>query len=383
MSGYSPTWTSKGSDHLRALQTTKILLNSLYRIISLFDLSVEENKEAIIETIGTTLLNFFTPNRELELETQFDLLAEFLGWKTFNIEREEGGPIIVSVGGNRFLQIPSNDPSYVLIVSGVAKALGYLIFQSDVTVEPILNQFQTQQIQVLIKPLSKPIPEFGAEKATIEINQEQLTRLSTPGTGSRTEVKIEEQIEVKASIEIDFNSIFSPILREFPTAKLMPIFHQVLSEVEKTFFNEMEDSKVRAAKMQYTDEHIKYLIEFILSAAKDSGQDIREIANMAGKYVIKAYKEKNPEEDLKTFLSKELTSTIARRVAYLEFPARAFCTYAPGEKCVENKRDLCDFVLYVWEGMLSEIIPEKNFKLGARIPATRRGRYCLAEFLKS
>ncbi|MCG3215929.1 MAG: hypothetical protein H7642_04420, partial [Candidatus Heimdallarchaeota archaeon] len=56
--------------------------------------------------------------------------------------------------------------------------------------------------------------------------------------------------------------------------------------------------------------------------------------------------------------------------------------YAPGEKCVEEKRDLCDFVLYMWEGVLQILLPEKKFKIGERIPATRRGNFCLVEFLK-
>ena len=43
MSGYSPTWTNKGSDKLRALQITKILMNSLKRIISSFDISKDSD----------------------------------------------------------------------------------------------------------------------------------------------------------------------------------------------------------------------------------------------------------------------------------------------------------------------------------------------------
>ena len=44
MSGYSPTWTNKGSDKLRALQATKILLNSLKRIRSLSPQDWEERE---------------------------------------------------------------------------------------------------------------------------------------------------------------------------------------------------------------------------------------------------------------------------------------------------------------------------------------------------
>ncbi|TET80255.1 MAG: hypothetical protein E3J43_02440, partial [Candidatus Heimdallarchaeota archaeon] len=81
MSGYSPTWTNKGSDKLRALQATKILMNSLEKIIASFDVTNRDTEHAITSAIADAVFNFFTPHRDLGIEEQFDLLMESLGWK--------------------------------------------------------------------------------------------------------------------------------------------------------------------------------------------------------------------------------------------------------------------------------------------------------------
>ncbi|MFW9851775.1 MAG: hypothetical protein ACFFDS_02435, partial [Candidatus Thorarchaeota archaeon] len=94
MSGYSPTWTNKGSDKLRALQTTKILMNSLKKIVSSFDISKKETEEVIVSTVADVVYNNFTPHRDLTIEEQFDLLVEVLGWKNISIEKKEENAII-------------------------------------------------------------------------------------------------------------------------------------------------------------------------------------------------------------------------------------------------------------------------------------------------
>jgi len=33
--------------------------------------------------------------------------------------------------------------------------------------------------------------------------------------------------------------------------------------------------------------------------------------------------------------------------------------------------------------MLQTLLPDMNFRVGERIPATRRGNFCLVEFLKN
>ena len=63
MSGYSPTWTNKGSDKLRALQTTKILMNSLEKIISSLDVNNKELEQVIISAVADVVYNFFTLQR--------------------------------------------------------------------------------------------------------------------------------------------------------------------------------------------------------------------------------------------------------------------------------------------------------------------------------
>ena len=152
MSGYSPTWTNKGSDKLRALQTTKILMNSLKRIISSFDISKKETEQVMIAAIADVIYNFFTPHRDLTIEEQFDLLVEFLGWKTLSIEKEETSAV-VQLGANRFIPSDVRDISYLIIISGIAKALGYFLFDSNVIVENIPSQFESQQTQIIIQYL--------------------------------------------------------------------------------------------------------------------------------------------------------------------------------------------------------------------------------------
>lgn len=384
MSGYSPTWTNKGSDKLRALQTTKILMNTLKRIISSYDITQKENEEAIIAIIADVIFNNFTPHRDLSIEEQFDSLVEFLGWKTMNINKKEESAII-NLGANRFISSESTDLSYYLIVSGITRALGYFLFDSDVIVEQIPSQFESQQIQIIIQKIEHPIPTVGekvidaklstsTQKPIIEM-QQSVTHAKKP------QLSTDEEEEIKSSIGLNLEDVFSPILKNYPIAMITPIFHQVLAEIITTFFSDMEDANVRRARAEFTENHILYLIEILLTNIREADQNIQEISSMIGKYVIKTI-QTNSTDNLLTYLPDDITSTVSRRVAYVEFPARSYCTYAPGEKCVEGKRDLCDFVLYMWEGMLQNLLPDKTFTIGERIPATRRGKFCLVEFLK-
>ena len=383
MSGYSPTWTNKGSDKLRALQVTKILLNSLKRIISSFDISTKETEDIMITAIADVVYNNFTPHRDLSIEEQYDLLVEVLGWKNLSIEKKEENAVI-QLGANRFVSSDTKDLTYILIVTGIMKALGYFLFDSNVMVETIPSQFQSQQLQMVIQKIDQPIPSVGEEIIPIEASEvspitEQIQK--TVSEASKPMLSVEDE-EIKPSIDLELETVFSPILQNYPVSVLLPIFHQVLAEISATFFSDIEDNNVKKAKAEFTDIHIRYLIEFLLINIRDSEQDIREISSMIGQYIIKALKAKS-EEDLAKYLPEDIKASVSRRVAYLEFPARGYCTYAPGEKCVEGKRDLCDFVLYMWEGFLQILLPEKNFKVGERIPATRRGNFCLVELLKN
>ncbi|MHA1346523.1 MAG: hypothetical protein ACTSVO_11755 [Candidatus Heimdallarchaeaceae archaeon] len=383
MSGYSPTWTNKGSDKLRALQTTKILMNTLKRIISSFDITKKENEEAVISIIADVIFNNFTPHRDLSIEEQFDSLVEFLGWKTMKIEKKEESAII-NLGANRFISSDSTDLSYLLIISGIIRALGYFLFESNVIVEQIPSQFESQQMQVIIQKIEQAIPSVGEKVIDVQTStstykpivdmQQTITRSSKPQLSA-------EEEEIRSSIGLSLEDVFSPISKNYPITKVLPIFHQVLAEVITTFFSDMEDANVKKAKAEFTENHILYLIEILLTNIRDADQNIREISSMIGQYVIKTIIT-STTDDLLKHLPDDITSTVSRRVAYVEFPARSYCTYAPGEKCVEGKRDLCDFILYMWEGMLQNLLPEKTFKVGERIPATRRGKFCLVEFLK-
>ncbi len=383
MSGYSPTWTNKGSDKLRSLQTTKILMNTLKRIISSFDITKKENEETIVSIIANVIFNNFTPHRDLSIEDQFDSLVEFLGWKTLNIEKKEESATI-NLGANRFISSESTDLSYLLIASGIIRALGYFLFESDVIVEQIPSQFESRQMQIIIQKIEQPIPSVGERVIEAETSASTYKPIvdmqQTITQSSKPQLSTEEE-EIKSSIGLNLEDTSSPILKNYPITKVLPIFHQVLAEIITTFFSDMEDANVIKAKTEFTENHVSYLIEILLTNIRDADQNIREISSMIGQYVIKTIKTSS-EDDLLTHLPDDITSTVSRRVAYVEFPARSYCTYAPGEKCVEGKRDLCDFVLYFWEGMLQNLLPDKTFKVGERIPATRRGKFCLVEFLK-
>ncbi|MBY8999499.1 MAG: hypothetical protein KGD64_01155 [Candidatus Heimdallarchaeota archaeon] len=383
MSGYSPTWTNKGSDKLRALQTTKILMNALKRIISSFDITKKENEEVVVSTIAEVVFNFFTPHRDLSIDEQFDSLVEFLGWKTMNIEKKEESAII-NLGANRFISSDSTDLSYLIIVSGIIRALGYFLFESDVKVEQIPSKFESQQMQFIIQKIERPIPSVGEKVIEAEASTTSYKPIvdlqQTIAQSSKPQLSTEED-EIRSSIGLNLEDVFSPILRNYPITMILPIFHQVLAEISTTFFSDMEDANVKKAKGEFNENHTQYLIEILLTNIRDADQNMHEISSMIGQYVIKTIKT-SASEDLLNYLPDDITSTVSRRVAYVEFPARSYCTYAPGEKCVEGKRDLCEFVLYMWEGMLQNLLPDKTFTVGERIPATRRGKFCLVEFLK-
>ncbi|MCE7748690.1 MAG: hypothetical protein GPJ51_09840 [Candidatus Heimdallarchaeota archaeon] len=384
MSGYSPTWTNKGSDKLRALQATKILMNSLEKIIASFDVTNRDTEHAITSAIADAVFNFFTPHRDLGIEEQFDLLMESLGWKNIRIEKNEDNAVI-QLGANRFIASEATYHPYLVIVSGIMKALGYFLFNSDARVEQMPSQFESQQLQIIIQKVDNKIPTVRAQEISTEpsmaTSPAQTKTEGVSGVTLQPSAPVEEK-EIKASLDLDLDTVFSPILKEYPTTMVLPLFHKVLAEITSTFFSDIEDSNVKKAKEEFNDIHVLFLIEFLLINIRDSEQDIKEISSMIGQYVTKALQAK-ATDDLKNYLPADIISSISRRVAYVEYPARTYCTYAPGEKCVEGKRDLCDFVLYIWEGILTVLLPESNFKVGERIPSTRRGKFCLVEFLRN
>lgn len=386
MSGFSPTWTSKGSDKLRALQVTKILMNTLKRLLLSFDLSDENNQSFLISTIASTIYTHFTPNKDLKIEEQYSMLLEFLGWKTMAFERQKD-IILVKLGANRYLSSNTKDQSYLILISGIISALGYYIYESNVVLEEVPSQFDSKQIEIILRKIDEDIPTEGelSDKITTTIpskkSETTTYRTKEPKTEKeQTEETITEK-DLRVNIDLSLENAFNPFLEGYPISKVLPILHKVLAEIVTTYFREIEGIQVQKAKKEFTEMHILYLIEFILLNAKDTNQSISEIAKMVGEYTIKALGSQTGD-NLSDYLPKEITSTISRRVSYVEFPARAYCFLRAGEKCIAGKRDLCDFILCMWEGMLNVLKEEKGFTLGERIPATRRGKFCLAEFLK-
>ena len=224
MSGYSPTWTNKGSDKLRALQTTKILMNTLKRIISSFDISKKETEQAMIAAIADVIYNFFTPHRDLTIEEQFDLLVEFLGWKTLSIEKEENSAVI-QLGANRFISSDVRDLTYLIIISGISKALGYFLFGSNVLVENIPSQFESQQSQIIIQKTDQKIPTTGIEIIASDLSTEtSQVEQPTETTTTKPQLSAEDE-EIRPSIELELDTVFYPILKEYPIAMILPIFH--------------------------------------------------------------------------------------------------------------------------------------------------------------
>ncbi|MHA1302378.1 MAG: hypothetical protein ACTSQE_02690 [Candidatus Heimdallarchaeaceae archaeon] len=383
MSGYSPTWTSKGSDKLRTLQVTKILMNSIEQVINSIDTSNDEIKEILSRAIANSIYSFFTPHKELAVENQFETLLEFLGWKIISIVRNDDETITLKLGANRFIEREIDNVAYNIIVAGIAKAIGYFIYGKNVIIEQIPSQFDTRQLQIIIKKGEEPIPALLDTQVGVEVSQatSEAVTIAQKQEKERKPHLSTEVLEIKPTIELKFENVFSPILQNYPLATLLPVFHKVLSEVVTSFFSEIEDKQIKEAKSKYSEKNILFLIEFILVTVAETNQKISEIADLVGQYLIKAIVSKT-NENLVQYLPREVTSEISRRVSYVEFSAREFCTYSPGEKCTAEKRDLCDFILFMWQGMLKELLPDKKFKLGERISATRRGKFCLAEFLK-
>ena len=263
MSGFSPTWTNKGSDKLRSLQTIKILMNSLEKIIASLDITNKETEQVMITAIADVFHTYFTPHRDLSIEEQFDLLVESLGWKNINIDTKEDNAVI-QLGANRFITSSAGSAPYLLIVSGMMKALGYLLFETDVRVEQIPSQFESQQLQIIVQKIDQSIPSSTIVSSevlpTITANQTQIAQPSS----SQPSLSVEEE-EIKASIELNLETVFSPILKEYPTTMILPLFHKVLGEITTTFFSDIEDSSVKKAKIEFNDLHVLFLIEFLLT----------------------------------------------------------------------------------------------------------------------
>ena len=117
----------------------------------------------------------------------------------------------MKLGANRFFVSESKDPIYLVIVSGIMKAVGYLLFNTDVEVEQIPSRFESQQLQVDISKTSKDIPAAKEHLIEAEWNVSTPitpTQTSSVKTADSIDSKEKEEVEIKSTIEVELSAIF-------------------------------------------------------------------------------------------------------------------------------------------------------------------------------
>jgi predicted hydrocarbon binding protein len=118
---------------------------------------------------------------------------------------------------------------------------------------------------------------------------------------------------------------------------------------------------------------VKFLVEKSLAEGVSTSKTGYDVGKFFGKGVI-GIAGNDPNVILIQEITESQSTTIIR-----DIKARCFCFLKPGERCQPSNVQLCDFIMGIWEGALTEILG-KEFKFTNRYPATKRkDKYCLME----
>ena len=85
------------------------------------------------------------------------------------------------------------------------------------------------------------------------------------------------------------------------------------------------------------------------------------------------------DEDLQSILEETIRTSISESL-WTEYKARVFCHLSPNDRCKKSNQQVCDVIMGIWAGVLSESLG-KEYDFTERIPARGTGdRFCLSEF---
>ena len=357
----------------------RTLINALLELGEQAHTQGEGNTEVYKLGIARIFREYFQPDIAYNINEQIQMFLLTLGWKNSEIRVISATEARAVLGNNRF--IPETGISHEAIkifIEGIFTGIGYYVFSKEVKVEATFDELAGAVWNVVLSPsssmqiearsqaidyASSPSPQFGSKKEAV-INQ------ATSPISSSLEEEIQDYIA-----NIDPEQILTPIFnKSLGIETLYRILIEIMSDFIRTKYqtNPLEhagnvDHKVAVLIL------VKFLVEKSLAEGIPTGTTGYDVGKFFGKGVI-GIAGNDPNVILIQEITESQSTTIIR-----DIKARCFCFLKPGERCQPSNVQLCDFVMGIWEGALTEILG-KEFKFTNRYPATKRkDKYCLME----
>ena len=370
----------------------KIILNSYINIVDYFQ-NDPNALEIVTESIRYSIDNNFMLNKDMNINEQLSSFLFELGWKNSTIEIVTGSKAKIVLGNNRFIKTESEPDKkiFFIFLKILGESIGKYILNSEVAAEVTSSLFSANEYEITLdkrgdrsSPISREVS--AAPVATTPISSvlsrsaETETQATAPVEATSPPTKIErhgQDYEVVPFKLKDSFSIFIPAINQKQVSDIL--FDVSYEFAESWIFDKKELERMK--QISDEEEKIQEIIAYLAYRASEASQTPLSIGKSLGQYLMRIYSSK-VDDDLHSILEETIRSSISSSI-WCEYKARVFCHLSPDDRCKSSNQQVCDVIMGIWAGALSESLDqESDFR--ERIPARGTGdRFCLSEFAPS
>lgn len=363
-------WTRTGSEKTQSSQTIRILLRSLQYLAedSSQSPSSSQNFTGIIVPV---IRNLFVPAEGVSINEQLSTFLRSLGWKNAQIRTLSATKAEIVLGNNRHLeQVESSKQGLTLLVKSIMKAIGYYLLNREV--DALVRIDFTTGVIYNIELNAVELQPSRVEKSPSPVVREPV--VSQPSSMSSSP-PVQQSVRVEEGTPIEPSQLFLPILHQkLPLSTLYVLLQDVMSEFANSWYGE---NPLQETGTDDSEQNVLILTQFLVEKTIAAGRSTKTIGDQIGRFFAQTLQGTfgdDPEQILTPEIIESNTVTMIR-----DIKARSLCTLAPGDKCTEANRAICDFGMGIYEGVLSSLTGKK-YEFTNYFAAGKRDIYCLMEF---
>ncbi|MHA1912335.1 MAG: hypothetical protein ACTSYA_11645 [Candidatus Kariarchaeaceae archaeon] len=380
-------WTSQGSQKLRQMQTMKIILNSYINLVDYFQ-NDQNALELITQSIKSSIESNFMLNTDMNINEQLSTFLFELGWKNSTIEIESTNRAKIVLGNNRFIKTESelDKTIFFAFLKIFGESIGKYILNSNVAAEVSSSLFSDNEYEITLDKRGEISRPIAREVSTVKINT-ATSSIVTPAA-IKSESRVAKAEDASIISKNDRQQDYEPApfkLKDILSVFIPTIDQKQLSEIlfdvsyefaESWIFNKEELNRIK--EISEDEVKIQEIIAYLAYHADEASQTPVSIGKSLGQYLMRIYSSKI-DEDLKSILEESIRTSISESL-WIEYKARVYCHLSPNERCKKPNQQICDVVMGIYAGVLSESL-EKEYDFTERIPARGTSdRFCLSEF---
>ena len=365
----------------------KIILNSYMNIVDYFQ-NDHNALDLITQSIRSSIDENFMLNKDMNVNEQLSAFLFELGWKNSSIEIESTNRAKIVLGNNRFIKTESeiDKKIFFIFLRILGESIGKYILNSNVAAEVNSSLFSDNEYEIILDKrgeLSRPI---AREVSTVQIkttssSSSPITMKSGTQETKPSEIvapisKAEQHHQDYESVPFKLKDVFSVFIPTIDQKQLSDILFDVSYEfAESWIFNKKELDRIK--EITDNEEKIQEIVAYLAYRADEASQSPLSIGKSLGQYLMRIYSSKI-DDDLKSILEESIRTSLSSSL-WCEYKARVFCHLSPEDRCKTSNQQVCDVVMGIWAGILSESLDEE-YDFTERIPARGTGdRFCLSE----